>query len=96
MRVRGDERVYVLLAAPANARGSWQKKFRATKEWQTIRVPFGAMELSIRGWRPASYPPITGQDIDTLGLLIADKDVRPFRLEIDWIRGYVDEVSASQ
>lgn len=90
MRLRGDGRVYSLLAAPANTRGSWQKEFQAPLEWETIRVPFSQMGLSVRGWRPASFPRITGDRIQTIGFLIGDKDERPFRLEIDWIQGYVD------
>jgi NADH dehydrogenase [ubiquinone] 1 alpha subcomplex assembly factor 1 len=90
MRLRGDGRIYSLLAAPANARGSWQKEFEAPLQWETIRVPFNRMELSVRGWRPASYPQITGDIIQTLGFLIGDKNQQPFRLEIDWIQGYVD------
>ena len=54
------------------------------------------MELSVRGWRPASYPPITGRDVGMLGLLVADKQTRPFRLEIDWIQGFSDELSNVQ
>jgi NADH dehydrogenase [ubiquinone] 1 alpha subcomplex assembly factor 1 len=96
MRVRGDDRTYTLLAGPSRARGSWQRNFNASEEWQTIRVPFDAMELSVRGWRPASYPPITGRDVGMLGLLVADKQTRPFRLEIDWIQGFTDEFSDVQ
>ena len=90
MRLRGDGRIYSLLAAPANARGTWQSEFVAPVEWETIRVPFNRMELSVRGWRPASYPQISGDIIQTIGFLVGDKNERPFRLEIDWIQGYVD------
>jgi NADH dehydrogenase [ubiquinone] 1 alpha subcomplex assembly factor 1 len=96
IRLRGDGRVYSLLAAPANTRGSWQKEFQAPLEWETIRVPFETMELSVRGWRPKSYPPIIGDEIQTIGFLISDKDERPFRLEIDWIRSYVDGNSSKK
>ena len=90
MRVRGDGRRYTLLAAPASARGSWQAAFRADEEWQTIRVPFETMQLSVRGWRPSGAPAITGPDVGMLGLLIADKQTQPFRLEVEWMRGYRD------
>jgi len=96
MRVRGDGRQYTLLAAPSNARGSWQGNFRATQDWQTIRVPFEEMELSVRGWRPSNSPTLTGRDIGTIGLLVADKQTRPFRLEIDWIQGFVNEAATIQ
>lgn len=96
LRVRGDGRNYTLLAAPSDVRGSWQQTFRAPEEWQTLRIPFAAMELSVRGTKRPFSPSITGQDIGMLGFLLADKKTRPFRMEIDWIRGYVDEVSIVQ
>lgn len=88
MRLRGDGRRYRLLAGAAGARGTWQGEFETSGEWQTVRIPFAAMPLSVRGWRPASYPAASGGRIDNLGFIIADKDERPFRLEVDWIRGY--------
>ena len=88
MRVRGDGRRYAMLAGIDNAQGSWQYAFTAPEEWETVRVPFGQMALSIRGWRPNTYPPIDGRRVETLGFIISDKDERPFRMEIDWMRGY--------
>lgn len=88
MRVRGDGRRYAMLASADNAQGSWQYAFTAPEEWETVRVPFDQMALSIRGWRPNSYPPINGRRVETLGFIISDKDERPFRMEIDWMRGY--------
>ena len=93
MRVRGDGRVYKLIAAPRNSRGSWQQDFRATEQWQTIRVPFEDMILSVRGRRPANPPRLRGQDVGMLGVLIADKQTQPFGLEIDWVQGYRDETA---
>ncbi len=88
MRVRGDGRTYALLAGSDGASGSWQRAFVASEEWQIVRIPFAEMALSIRGWRPARYPPIAGRRVQTLGFIISDKDERPFRMEIDWMRGY--------
>ena len=96
MRVRGDGRVYTLIAAPGNSRGSWQRNFRSSEDWQTIRVAFEDMELSVRGWRPSSSPTLSGGAIGMLGLLVADKQTRPFSLEIDWIQGFVIESAAGQ
>ena len=96
MRVRGDGRMYTLLAAPGNSRGSWQRNFRSSEDWQTIRVAFEDMELSVRGWRPSSSPTLSGGAIGMLGLLVADKQTRPFSLEIDWIQGFVIESAAGQ
>ena len=96
LRVRGDGREYTLLAAPSNMRGSWQQKFIAPEQWQTIRIPFATMELSVRGMKRPFAPSITGNDIGMLGFLIADKQTRPFRMEIDWIQSYTNEVGSAQ
>jgi len=95
IRLRGDGRRYRLLAGGAGSQGTWQSEFATTGEWQTVRVPFASMPLSIRGWQPASYPPAAGRRIDSLGFIIGDKDERPFRLEVDWIRGYGGERAAA-
>lgn len=96
MRVRGDGRTYCLLAGVDNARGSWQRSFTAPDDWQIIRVSFDDMALSVRGWRPASYPPVSGSRVHVLGFIISDKDERAFRLQIDWLRGYVTDAGDAQ
>lgn len=93
LRVRGDGRLYTLLAGPGTGRGSWQGTFRAGEQWQTVRVPFDEMQLSIRGWQPPSSPALPSESIAMLGLMIADKRTAPFRLEVDWIRGYTEGVA---
>jgi hypothetical protein len=55
----------------------------APEEWQILRIPFAAMDLSVRGMKRPFSPPITGGDIGKLGFLIADKQTRPFRMEVD-------------
>ncbi len=94
MRVRGDGRTYSLLASNEGARGSWQRAFTASQQWQIVRVPFDEMALSIRGWRPNTYPPINGRQVQMLGFIISDKDESPFQLEVDWVRGYSEEAGA--
>ena len=91
IRVRGDERLYSLLASATDANGAWQSAFKASAQWQIVLILFRDMQLSIRGWRPAVSPPLSGERIDTIGFLIGDKDERPFRLEVDWMRGYLAE-----
>lgn len=91
IRVRGDERLYSLLASATDVNGAWQGAFTASAQWQVVRILFRDMQLSIRGWRPAVSPPLSGERIDTIGFLIGDKDERPFRLEVDWMRGYLAE-----
>lgn len=91
MRVRGNERTYALLAATADARGSWQGKFSVDEQWRIVRIEFADMALSIRGWQPPTAPPVRAERIAMLGLIISDKNEQPFSLEVDWIRGYTEE-----
>ena len=90
LRVRGDGRQYRFLAGGPERRATWQQSFRADTEWRTVTIPFDQMEMSIRGWSPPSYPRISGERIQSIGLLIGDKNEQPFALEVDWIRGYRD------
>ena len=88
LRIRGDQRDYALLAAQADVRGTWQQKFSTETQWQIVRIAFTEMTLSMRGWRPPNSPTVRAERIAELGIIISDKDERPFSLEIDWIRGY--------
>jgi hypothetical protein len=88
MRIKGDGRTYEALVTTASSPGSWQESFVAPQEWSTVRIPFSKMRLSIRGWSPPLAPAVNPKSITTIGLLIKDKIERPFRLEVDWIRGY--------
>ena len=56
--------------------------------WIQVRIPFAEMQASFRGYRPRNAPAIDPARIRSLGLSIGDKQAGPFRLEIDWIRGY--------
>ena len=92
IRVRGDGREYGLNAMAGDDRGrvgSWRKRFMTVKgEWQTIDVPFSEMVLNIRGRQfPNVGPPRKGQ-IRSFSIIIGDKNINPFRLEIDSISAY--------
>ena len=49
---------------------------------------FSAFEPVFRGRRVPDHPPLDPAEVKTLGLLIADKQAGPFRLELEWISGY--------
>lgn len=91
LKTRGDGRSYSVLVTSREGRGTWQTKFKTSEKWQTIKVPFKKMQMSIRGWRPNVSPEIIGNKVRTIGFIIADKNEDPFRLEVDWIKAYVDE-----
>ena len=91
IRVRGDGRTYALSALKSDGRGTirtWKRDFQTRSgQWQELRIPFSAMELSVMGRRfPGST--IDPAEIRSLAFSIADKNEAPFRLDIDWVRAY--------
>lgn len=96
IRVRGDGRRYRLrLHTHGGMDGvAYQAGFRSEADaWETVRLPFRDFEPSFRGRRPAGAPPLDTATIEQIGIMIADKQPGPFRLEVGWIRAYgVSEV----
>jgi hypothetical protein len=62
-----------------------------TAEWTVVRVPFSALRSSIFG-QPVNAPPIDLTRIRSVGLYMLDGRDGPFRVEVDYIRSYVDGV----
>ena len=94
MRVRGGGRTFeVEVDDGTRFRGlplSRRAPFPTTEEWQTVRVPFSALETSVFG-QPVSADPLDASAVQSLGLYILDNQDGPFRLEVDWIRAYNEE-----
>ena len=44
-------------------------------------------------WSPPSAPSVPKSRISTIGIIIGDKDERPFMLQVDSIVGYVRDTS---
>ncbi len=89
LRVRGDGQRYKL---SLNSSEYWlHPGFNApfatsSGEWQEVRLPFADFRPTRAGGRwPGT---MDTRRITTVGLLIADKQAGPFRLEIDWIGAY--------
>ena len=91
LKIRGDGREYSVLVSSRQRRGTWQTKFKTSKKWETVKISFKEMKMSIRGWRPNVSPKIAGDRIRTIGFIIADKNEKSFGLEVDWIKAYVDQ-----
>ena len=91
IKVKGDRRKYSVILGTDEIRGSWQASFVAGKDWGIVRLPFEKFSLSIRGWNPPSAPSVPRSRISTIGIIIGDKDERPFMLQIDSISGYVND-----
>lgn len=90
LRVRGDGRRYSVQALRSDRRGAghyWNFEFdTVADEWIEVRVPFDEMLHTIMGWELGDS--VDPASVRTLAFMIADKDTRPFALEIDWIRAW--------
>jgi monofunctional biosynthetic peptidoglycan transglycosylase len=93
LRVRGDGKRYKLNLRTDNQFDgiNYQTVFTTEPgQWITVRLPFGDFLPSFRGQGLRSADPLDTRRIVTFGLLIADQQAGPFRLEIVWIGSYVD------
>jgi monofunctional biosynthetic peptidoglycan transglycosylase len=91
LRVRGDGRQYRLRLhnQPGWGAIAYQAAFETVPgQWQTVRFPFSAFRPTFRGRSVPDAPPLDPSQIHTFGLMIADKQAGPFRLELDWLRAY--------
>ena len=92
LRIKGDGRTYQLrLRTNDNFDGiAYRAEFKTTPgEWITVKIPFKSFIPTFRGRRVANAPELQQENITQIGFLIADKQVKPFRLEIDGIDAYM-------
>ncbi|GFR39894.1 hypothetical protein Agub_g399 [Astrephomene gubernaculifera] len=99
--VKGDGRHYKLNAkTDADWDGvQYQQDFVAPPEWTKVDLPFTDFKPTFRGRVVPNRPPLQGQQIQQLGLMVskftADGGVikgfrnGSFRLGVRWIRGFV-------
>lgn len=88
-RIKGDGRTYYmnLRRSRGNRAGSYRASFQTERGvWQEVRIAFKDFRYTSYGRRLAGVPPITGEEIRSIGFTLADKQPGPFQLEIDWIR----------
>jgi NADH dehydrogenase [ubiquinone] 1 alpha subcomplex assembly factor 1 len=93
VRVRGDGKRYRLRVRTVDAPEgfAYQTSFVTQADtWLTLHMPFSAFEPFSRGVVVPNAPPLTRSDIRQIGLMIADKQPGLFRLEIDWVKAYLD------
>lgn len=83
IRLKGDGKKYQFRIKPDRRfRHSYIYHFTTTGEWQTIEIPLSEMRPSFRG-RYLDMPNYSGQLIEEVRFLIANKEEQEFRLEID-------------
>jgi len=91
LRVRSDGKRYRFRLRTSRAFDgvSYQAPLEpAAGTWQEVAIPFSAFEPVYRGRRLPDHPPLDPSRVQTFGLLIADRQSGPFRLEVGCIRGY--------
>lgn len=91
LRVRGGGRTFELDVDDGTRSRGRQVNRRGpvptSGAWQTVRIPFDALEASAHG-EPVSVDPLDRSAVQSIGVYIIDGQDGPFRLEIDWIRAY--------
>jgi monofunctional biosynthetic peptidoglycan transglycosylase len=97
IRVRGDGKRYRLrLRNDDRLDGvAYQAQFLADGDnWQTVRLPFAEFVPTYRGRVLEGVEPLDTGRIHQVGLMIADRQAGPFRLELAWLRTCADDTSA--
>ena len=87
-RVRGDGREYTLnLYVPRRRVAfSYRATFKTKQgEWIEVRVPLDRFEATSFG-RVVAGESLTPSEVNSLGILLGDKQAGPFRLEIEWLK----------
>lgn len=90
-RVRGDGKRYRLtLRNDRRLSGvNWMQELAPPADrWVELALPFHDFQPSLRGRRPSDPKPLDPARIRQVGLMIADRQEGPFRLEVAWIRGW--------
>jgi hypothetical protein len=99
LRVKGDGRRYRLRLRTDNRFDgvAYQATFETSREgWQVVELPFDAFLPTYRGRTLRDVPPLNTAAIYQLGFMIADKQEGRFRLEIDWVRAYMNPVAGDE
>ena len=89
LRVRGDGRSYKCTVRTGAGFDTplYQCSFTTKRaQWEEHRLAFSDFVPTFRGRVLTDVPPLNPAKVNSVGLLISDKQAGPFRLEIDWIK----------
>ncbi|TWU56814.1 Complex I intermediate-associated protein 30 (CIA30) [Rubripirellula tenax] len=88
MRVKGDGRKYTfnLYTPDRRTAFSYQKDFQTTAgEWTEVRLPVNEFVAHSFGRRVANMP-LDATRVQSIGILLGDKNPGGFEILVDWIR----------
>jgi monofunctional biosynthetic peptidoglycan transglycosylase len=91
IRVKGDGKRYKFTVKTDTAFSgfTYQAPFNTESDaWIELRFAFKSFVPMFRGSVMDNVEPIDPEKVKSFGLLIADKQKGPFKLEIDWIKAY--------
>lgn len=91
IRAKGDGKKYNLrFRTDTKFDGySYQAKFTTLdNDWKEYKIPFTDFQPVFRGKVLNDKPMLESKNIRQIGILIADKQIGEFVLQIDWIRFY--------
>lgn len=95
LRLRGDGKRYWLTTyTEAGGPVSYRTSMQPPADWTTVSVPFDELVPYRRGTQVPEAPPFDPAQVRALGILIADKQDGPFRLEVAWIRAGLGSADA--
>ena len=89
LRVRGDGRRYKFTVRTESVfdAPNYQAEFTTKRgAWEEHRLSFKDFVPAFRGRVLTDLPPLNPAKLATVGVLIADKQADPFRLEMSWIK----------
>jgi monofunctional biosynthetic peptidoglycan transglycosylase len=91
LRCKGDGKTYKLTLKNDASFGGFSYQFRfavLADEWMIVKAPFGEFKASFRGQPVPDAPPFNPGVVQSVGLLIADKQAGAFKLQVEWIQAY--------
>lgn len=91
IRVKGDGNIYSIRFRTNNNFDGYAYQARIqTKEnsWEEFKIPFSDFKPTYRGRLLSNKPALESENIEQIGLLIADKQFGQFTVDIDWIKFY--------
>lgn len=82
-RLRGDGKKYQFRVKRSRSdRHSYVYEFQSTNDWQILEIPMLKMKPQFRG-RKLAMPNFSGEEMEELAILVGNKKVESFKLELD-------------